>query len=210
MFLTATVSDNVSRSIRRSSVGGRRSPSFGNNPAEGRHSHRRSRSAAAGTSRPLDHTAAHGFPGARRNHHGQWRTISTFVDPAENVVTLQAKHVDLIAARRGDTTIAGATSQVYDGVVNGTVMEPTVKPEVYLGQTYYPFNLSNLNIDPAIRTTTAPAATSIDSSGGSHERVAGAGRANEHPRLRGTPRPGLATTWLSEARTPRPGPYWTR
>ena len=51
-----------------------------------------------------------------------------FVDPAENVVTVQANTVESIASSGAITTETGAIGQVYAGTVNGTVIAPASRP----------------------------------------------------------------------------------
>jgi hypothetical protein len=69
-----------------------------------------------------------------------------FVDPAENVVTIQANSVEVIGSGGAVTAVIGATSQVYAGIVNGTVVAPAIAQQSYQNQPYYPFNLANLTI----------------------------------------------------------------
>jgi hypothetical protein len=77
-----------------------------------------------------------------------------FVDPAENVVTVQTNTVEVIGSGGAVTTVIGATSQVYAGIVNGTVIAPRIAQQSYQNQPYYPFNLTNLDIGDA--STTPP------------------------------------------------------
>ncbi len=72
-----------------------------------------------------------------------------FVDPAENVVTVQTNAVELIDANAIVTKVSGQSGQVYDGVVNGTSVAPTIATQTYDNQPYFPFNLDNLNVAAA-------------------------------------------------------------
>ncbi len=145
VFLTATVSDNVfTYDSAFLNWWSGTSPSFGNNPAQ--------------PSTPPPVTIGSGWsieaPGPYGSPRFPWTigatvTVNgadspTFVDPAENVVTLQGNTVQLIAAGGAKTTLAGATSQVYAGTVNGTVMAPAIPKQTYQNQPYFPFNLANL------------------------------------------------------------------
>src|SRR5262249_8273139 len=69
-----------------------------------------------------------------------------FVDPTENVVTLAGNSVQTIAADGTITPVAGPSGQVYAGTINGVAQTPTIAPETYQGQPYYPLNLHNLDI----------------------------------------------------------------
>jgi hypothetical protein len=69
-----------------------------------------------------------------------------FVDPAENVVTVQTNTVETIGSSGAITTETGALGQVYAGVVNGTVVAPELGQQSYEGQPYNPFNLMNLDV----------------------------------------------------------------
>ena len=81
-----------------------------------------------------------------------------FVDPAENVVTVHANSVEEIGSGGTAKIIAGATGQVYAGIVNGTVVAPVIAPQTYQNQPYFPFNLMNLVLgDPP--TTPPPPPT---------------------------------------------------
>jgi hypothetical protein len=72
-----------------------------------------------------------------------------FVDPIENVVTVQGNSTEMIAAN-GTATLASATSgQVYAGMVNGVTMASTISAETYNGLSYYPFNIDNLDTSDA-------------------------------------------------------------
>ena len=79
-----------------------------------------------------------------------------FVDPAENVVTVQTNSVEVIGSGGAVTTVFGATSQVYAGTVNGTVIAPAIAQQSYQNQPYYPFNLTNLSIGDAPTTPPPP------------------------------------------------------
>ena len=72
--------------------------------------------------------------------------VPIFIDPMENVVTVQSNSVELIASNGTVTPESGPSGQVYAAVVNGATVAPTIAPQTYNGQTYYPFNLDNLNI----------------------------------------------------------------
>ena len=82
-----------------------------------------------------------------------------FVDPAENVVTVQANSVEVIGSGGAVTTVIGATGQVYAGTVNGTVIAPVIAQQSYQNQPYYPFNLMNLSIGDAPSHASAPSAS---------------------------------------------------
>ena len=71
---------------------------------------------------------------------------SIFIDPIENVVTVQGNSVENIAANGAVTQESGLSGQVYAGTVNGESESPTSVAETYNNQPYYPFNLDNLNI----------------------------------------------------------------
>ena len=79
-----------------------------------------------------------------------------FIDPAENVVTVQTNTVEVIGSGGGITTLSGATGQVYAGTVNGTVIAPRIAQQSYQNQPYYPFNLTNLDIGDASITPPPP------------------------------------------------------
>ncbi len=84
-----------------------------------------------------------------------------FVDPTENVVTIAANSVRTIAADGTITPVTGPSGQVYAGIINGVAETPTLVPETYQGQPYYPFNRHNLDItspkSPAPTPTPTPA-----------------------------------------------------
>ena len=136
--------------IRRSSARGRPSyPAFGNDPAQ--------------TSTPPPVTIGSGWspqaPGPYGSPRFPWTVGAAvtvngadspiFVDPAENVVTVQANSVEVIGSGGAVTTVTGATGQVYAGTVNGTVIAPAIAQQSYQNQPYYPFNLTNLDIGDA-------------------------------------------------------------
>jgi hypothetical protein len=72
-----------------------------------------------------------------------------FVDPIENVVTIQGNSTRKIAPDGTITASAGPSGQVYAGVVNGAVDFPRIPPQTYNNQPYFPFNLNNLDTTSA-------------------------------------------------------------
>jgi len=79
-----------------------------------------------------------------------------FVDPIENVVTIQGNSAQVIAADGTITTESGPSGQVYCGIVNGAVDSPRITPQTYNNQPYFPFNLDNLDITAAPSGTQLP------------------------------------------------------
>jgi len=75
--------------------------------------------------------------------------VPIFVDPAENDITVESNSVKSIASNGTVTVESGLSGQVYAAVVNGVTVSPTISPETYNNQPYYPFNLDNLNIGTA-------------------------------------------------------------
>jgi len=69
-----------------------------------------------------------------------------FVDPIENVVTVQGNSAQVIAANGTITSESGPTGQVYAAIVNGAAFSPDITPQTYNNQPYFPFNLDNLDI----------------------------------------------------------------
>ena len=69
-----------------------------------------------------------------------------FVDPIENMVTIQSNSVQDIAANGTVTPESGVSGQVYDGIINGVSVSPRLTPETYNDAPYYPFNLDNLDV----------------------------------------------------------------
>ena len=69
-----------------------------------------------------------------------------FVDPTENMVTVQSNSVETIGANGSVTPDSGLSGQVYAAIVNGVTVAPTLSPETYNNEPYYPFNLDNLDI----------------------------------------------------------------
>ena len=93
---------------------------------------RPSRSAADSARKRRGRTAAPRFPwtvGNALTVNGSDQPI--FVDPTENVVTVQANSVETIAANGTVTTDSGLSGQVYAGIVNGVVDAPELTPETY-------------------------------------------------------------------------------
>ena len=72
-----------------------------------------------------------------------------FVDPIENVVTVQSNSVETIGTNGSVTSDSGLSGQVYAGIVNGVTVAPTLTPETYNNEPYYPFNLDNLDVSTA-------------------------------------------------------------
>ena len=114
----------------------------------------------AGSSTPPTVTIGSGWspeaPGPYGNPRFPWTVGSAitvngaltpiFVDPAENVVTVQANSVELSSASGAVTKVSGPSGQVYAGVVNGAVVAPVIAAQTYDGQPYFPFNLDNLDV----------------------------------------------------------------
>ena len=157
VFLTATVTDNTFEfdSSFLSTLGGLHTSRTGTTPPRIR-LHRPSRSAADSARKRPGRTAAPRFPwtvGNALTVNGSDQPI--FVDPIENVVTVQSNSVETIATNGTVTPESGLSGQVYAGIVNGVTDAPTLTPETYNNQPYYPFNLDNLNVS----TTPAPTPT---------------------------------------------------
>ena len=72
-----------------------------------------------------------------------------FVDPIENVVTVQLNTVETIATDGTVTPASGLSGQVYAAIVNGVAVPPTIATETYNNGPYYPFNLDNLDVSAA-------------------------------------------------------------
>jgi hypothetical protein len=118
----------------------------GNNPAQ--------------SSTPPTITIGSGFsaaaPGPYGNPRFPWTVGNTtpagsdavpiFVDPMENMVTVQSNPVELITPGGNVTSESGLSGQVYAAFVNGVTVAPTIAPQTYNGGPYYPFNLHNLDI----------------------------------------------------------------
>ena len=126
------------------------SPAFGNNSAQ--------------TSAPPPLTIGSGWspqaPGPNGSPRFPWTVgaadtvngapmLPIFIDPSENVVTVQSNPVEVIGSGGAVTTLSGATSQVYAGTVNGNVIAAAITRQSYQNQPYYPFNLTNLDIGQA-------------------------------------------------------------
>ena len=76
-------------------------------------------------------------------------TLSEFVDPTENEVDAQGNYSVVVASNGTTTPQPEPTGQVYDGIVNGTVVDSTITTEtntnnylVYQGKPYFPFNVN--------------------------------------------------------------------
>jgi hypothetical protein len=147
VYLSASVTDNLFEFDP--SFLSSRSAAYvadGNNPAE--------------SSTPPTVTIGSGFsaeaPGPYGNPRFPWTignaiTVngsdnSIFVDPIENVVTVQGNSVENIATNGTVTLQIGPSGQVYAGTVNGVTESPQNVSETYNNQPYFPFNLDNLNI----------------------------------------------------------------
>jgi hypothetical protein len=150
VFVTASVTDNVFEyDSAFQSAWSASYASFGNNPAE--------------SSAPPPVTIGSGWsqeaPGPYGNPRFPWTVGSAitvhgadspiFIDPAENVVTVQTNTVEVIASGGAVTTLTGATGQVFAGTVNGAVIAPVIPQESYQNQPYNPFNLRNLDVGDA-------------------------------------------------------------
>jgi hypothetical protein len=147
VFLTATVSAN-SFEYHASFLTGWASASAadGNDPTE--------------TTTPPTVTVGSGFsaeaPGPYGSPRFPWAVgnVDTvngsdtpiFVDPIENVLTIQGNDVELIAADGTVTNVTGPTGQVYAGTVNGAAISPDLSPPAGDRQPYFPFNLDNLAV----------------------------------------------------------------
>jgi hypothetical protein len=130
--------------------------SYGNNPAQ--------------TSTPPSVTIGSGWsaqaPGPYGNPRFPWTregadTVNganspIFIDPAENVVSVAANLVEQISSAGAATPMSGATSQVYAGTVNGSVIAPVLAGQSYQKGPYYAFNLTNLDISGGSSTTPPP------------------------------------------------------
>ena len=81
-----------------------------------------------------------------------------FVDPTEDMETVESNSVVTIAPDGTTTPVSGLSGQVYAAYVNGTLMTPTLTPETYTFGPYYAFNLDNLDIsvDPVSSPTPTP------------------------------------------------------
>jgi hypothetical protein len=88
--------------------------------------------------------------------------VPTFIDPIENVVTVQGNSVKDIATNGTVTQESGLSGQVYAGTVNGVAESPKNIAETYDNQPYYPFNLDNLNIAGASTPVSPPASPPSD------------------------------------------------
>jgi hypothetical protein len=133
--------------------------SYGNNPAQ--------------TSTPPSVTIGSGWsaqaPGPYGNPRFPWTregadTVNganspIFIDPAENVVSVAANLVEQISSAGAATPMSGATSQVYAGTVNGSVVAPVLAGQSYQYGPYYAFNLTNLDISGGSTTTLPPPGT---------------------------------------------------
>lgn len=84
-----------------------------------------------------------------------------FVDPIENVVTVQSNSVETIGTNDSITPDSGLSGQVYAGIVNGVTVSPKITTETYNNEPYYPFNLDNLDVSatPASSPTPTPTPT---------------------------------------------------
>jgi hypothetical protein len=146
-FLTASVTNNTFEFD--SSFLSSWSSSYvadGNNPAE--------------SSTPPTMTIGSGFsaeaPGPYGSPRFPWTVGNTitvnstdqpiFVDPIENVVTVQGNSVENVATNGTVTQESGLSGQVYAGIVNGVSESPKNVTETYDNAPYSPFNLDNLNI----------------------------------------------------------------
>jgi hypothetical protein len=69
-----------------------------------------------------------------------------FVDPIENVVTIQGNATEVIGANGAINTASGWSGQIYCGVVNGSVVSPALPSQTFNNQPYFSFNLGNLDI----------------------------------------------------------------
>ena len=74
--------------------------------------------------------------------------VPQFVDPTENVVDAQGNY-SVVISNGAVTPQTEPTGQVYDGIVNGSVVESSLVSEKnnnnnasYYGQTYYPLNVN--------------------------------------------------------------------
>ena len=75
--------------------------------------------------------------------------VPIFVDPTENVVTVESNSVSLVAANGTITPSSGWSGQVYAAIVIGVTIAPANVEETYNNQPYYAFNLKNLNVSTA-------------------------------------------------------------
>ena len=82
-----------------------------------------------------------------------------FVDPIENEVTIQSNSVETIGAGGSVTADSGLSGQVYAGIVNGVTVAPTLTPETYNNEPYYPLNLDNLDVSTTPAPTPSPTPT---------------------------------------------------
>jgi hypothetical protein len=69
-----------------------------------------------------------------------------FVDPIENVVTVQGNSALTMSSSGALATHSGPSGQVYAGIVNGATVSTAISPETFNNQPYYPLNLDNLDI----------------------------------------------------------------
>jgi hypothetical protein len=81
-----------------------------------------------------------------------------FVDPIENVVTVQGNLAQIVATDGSAALQSSRAGQVYAGTINGSAYATSLAREAYNNQPYYPFHLHNLDISGSIATPT-PAPT---------------------------------------------------
>jgi hypothetical protein len=69
-----------------------------------------------------------------------------FVDPVENVVSVEGNTTELVASNGSTTALSNLSGQVYVGIVNGVTEAAPIPAQTFNNEPYYPLNLDNLNI----------------------------------------------------------------
>ncbi|HKM52585.1 MAG TPA: hypothetical protein VJY33_04185, partial [Isosphaeraceae bacterium] len=82
------------------------------------------------------------LPGWGKDAQGNWK-VPLFVDPVENMVTVQGNTATIINSNGSITPRTEPTGQVYEGTVNGITVSATIAPITYNGNTYFPFNVND-------------------------------------------------------------------
>ena len=80
-----------------------------------------------------------------------------FIDPVENVVTVQGNATEHDRRQRGRSARRAMISgQVYAAIVNGVTDSAPIPSQTYNNEPYYPFNLDNLDISGGSAGTSPP------------------------------------------------------
>ena len=82
------------------------------------------------------------LPDWGKDAHGNWN-VPLFVDPVENMITVQSNKATIINSNGSITPRTEPTGQVYEGTVNGRTVSATIAPIKYKGNTYFPFNVND-------------------------------------------------------------------